>query len=337
MIKNIFYYLLAFITLCYSVWHLLAIIFNAIEKKVPDILDDVYNYSYSYNGGSYNNDSFRFSIASLVIMLPIYIAISWYINRQIEKGQMEADSKVRHTMIYTTILFSILSIAGSLVSVIYSYLGGEITDRFVYKALSVSLVSIAIGVYYYYTLNRNYKIKTNKPIIIAVSVLVIVFAICTYSVIIIGSPSEIRNKKLDQKSLSNLTSIESGLFYNYNNESSNINGASNISRKLPIAIDTDSQLTYYNIDPNTSKPYPYRVISQDKDKAVFELCPTFASELIQNYKNRNDYNQYGNYGNDFIYDKNIYLSHNVGRVCYQTTLIKKNTNVIYDKTTKSGI
>ena len=310
MIKNIFYYLLAFITLCYSVWHFLSVIFNTLEKKIPDALNS--NYSYSYT-----DDSFRFSIASLVVMLPIYIAISWYINRPIEKGQLEADSKVRHTMRYTTILFSILSIAGSLVSVIYSYLGGEITDRFVYKALSVSLVAIAIAAYYYYTLNRNYKIKTNKPIIIAATVLIVVFAICTYSVIIIGSPSEIRNKKLDEKNLDNLNNIESTLYDYYNDK----NGYYSSNSTLPLSIDIESRFTSYNIDLNTGKSYPYRVISQDKDKAVFELCPTFVSKFDNAIDKLNYYSD-----EKFTYDHNIHNIHGIGRTCYQTTIKK----IMYD-------
>ena len=329
MIKNIFYYLLAFMTLCYSVWHFLSIIFNTIEKKVPDILDNVYDYS-----DSYNNDTFRFSIASLVIMLPIYIAISWHINRQIEDGHIEADSKVRHTMIYTTILFSVIAIAGSLVSTVYSYLGGEITTRFVYKALSVSIVSLAVGAYYYYTLNRNYKIKSNKPIIIATSVLVIVFAICAYSVIVIGTPSEVRNKKLDQKSLGNLSQIESRLLATiYDPQSYNTNGTSpklpvfTNTDKFPLTIDSENLFTYSNIDPNTNEHYPYRVISKDKNKIVYELCPTFASELKKGNRIPTPYddNIYNNRDYTRTYDNNVFVSHGIGLVCYQTTFTQSTT------------
>ena len=230
-------------------------------------------------------------------------------------------------MIYSTLLLSVLAISGSLVSVIYNYLGGEITDRFVYKALSVSLVSIAIAAYYYYTLNRDYKVMTKKPLIIGATVLIVVFAICTYSVIIIGSPSEIRNKKLDQKNLDNLSNIESTLYDYYNDK----NGYYRSNSTLPLSIDTESRFTSYNIDLNTGKPYPYRVISQDKDKAVFELCPTFVSKFDNAIDKINYYSD-----ERFTYDDNIRIIHGIGRVCYQTT-IKKNTNVIYDKTTKSVI
>ena len=319
MIKNIFYYLLAFITLCYDVWHFLSIIFTTIEKKIPDALDN--NYSYSY---LYNDDSFRFSIASLLVLLPIYIGISWYINRRIENGQMESESKIRHVMIYSTLLLSVLAISGSLVSVIYNYLGGEITDRFVYKALSVSLVSIAIAAYYYYTLNRDYKVMTKKPLIIGATVLIVVFAICIYCVSVVGSPTEVRNRKLDDKSLSNLSNIESSLYQVYNNSIKYYNDDK--SYILPVDIETEDTFKSYITDPNTNKPYPYRVISQDKTKAVFELCPTFASELTKADKGTYGSNYPHTIGDVYIYDNNIYMSHAKGRTCYQTTIKK----IMYD-------
>ena len=164
-----------------------------------------------------------------------------------------------------------------------------------------------------YALNRDYKVKTKKSLIIDVVVLIIISLMCGYYINIVGSHSAAttsRNETLDEKSLNFLSGIETRLIYDYNKDKSNT---------LPLSID---HIIFKVIDPNTSELYPYKVIYQDKDKAVFELCPTFVSRLIQNYKNRDDYDQYGNYGNDFIYDKNIYNSHDIGRVCYQTAIIK---------------
>ena len=307
MIKNIFFYLTAFITLCYDVWHLLVIMFNTIEKKIPDIID--HNY-YS----SYLDDSFRFSIASLVVMFPVYVGVSWYINRQIENGQMEADSKIRHAMIWATLLISIMSIAGSLISTIYNYLGGELSARLGYKILAVAIVSAMVAAYYYYLLNRNYTDASNKrtSIIIAVSSIVIVFAISAYCISVVGSPATARARKLDEKSIKNLTLIGETLSGKFINDG-----------KIPTTIDDAIKIN--NLDPNTGLPYPYRVISQDVNSATFELCPVFASDYGLD-SGMHTTRFYSNTDN-VTHDHDVSVSHGKGKVCYQTTIKKNKDNL----------
>ncbi len=310
MIKNIFFYLTAFITLCYDVWHLLSIIFDTIEKKIPDVIDNGYSI---YN--SYSDDSFRFSIASLVVMFPIYVGVSWYINREIENGKMDTESKIRHVMIWSTLLMSISSIAGSLITAVYSYLGGELSARLGYKCLAVAIVAIAIGAYHYYLLNKSYINNPNakrNSLIIATASIVIIFAISTYCIYVVGSPAVARARKLDEKSISNLTRIEYSLSNKFET-----NG------NLPDTLDNSFKIN--NLDPNTNLPYPYKVISQDAKLATFELCPVFATVY-------EDKNYYVNLSQEFFqvfknYSHDPRMSHDIGKTCYQVTLTKNSNKI----------
>ncbi len=338
MIKNIFLYLTAFITLGYDVWHFLSVIFSAIDKKIPDILDSTYNY-YS----SYANDSFRFSVASLIVMFPLYVLVSWYINRQIEKNKMDAESKIRHAMIWATMLITVLSIAGSLVSIIYNYLGGELSNRFVYKALSVTLVSIVIGVYYYYTLNRDYKIKTNTPVVVGTLALVAVLLICIYCISIVDSPAMARNKKLDENSLSNLHEIEYAISIYQTEKGSLPDDIKYITASFSQSFNPDviyfpeAIADSYTLDPNTNKVYKYKVIKNGvaikngTATSTYELCPMFVSEMAQ----KND--PYSN--KTYNYNMNPHTSHKIGEMCYKVTLEitrDNNNKIIIPKINNDG-
>jgi hypothetical protein len=69
---DVFMYLGIAISLVWSVVNLLQIVFSAIDRKFVDVLSGV-----SYVD-TYSSDV-RFAIASLVVMYPLYLGLSWYV------------------------------------------------------------------------------------------------------------------------------------------------------------------------------------------------------------------------------------------------------------------
>lgn len=271
---DVFVYLGIAISLVVSVTNLLQIVFAAVDRKFPDIVSSSYV--------DMTQSDVRFAIASLVVMFPVYLILSWYTSRDIKKFLYKQDIFIRKAMIYCTLFITILTLIGTLVYAIYTYLGGELSVRFGYKSLAVFLLSLGLLSYYYYSLKRDFSKKTFIPTILSLVVSLIVLASVVWSISIIGSPSVMRAKKIDSTRLSDISRIQQEVFNRFQS-----------TDKLPLTlVELDNAFQGYQVptDPITKETYGYKVIQQPLFKtnyttnkkelvspAIFELCATFST------------------------------------------------------------
>lgn len=272
---DVFVYLGIGISLVVSVTNILTILFTAINRKFPDIL----------NASQYIDQSgsdVRFAIATLVVMFPLYIGLSWYVARDIAKFLYKRDITIRKVMIYLTIFITICTLIGTLVSVIYTYLGGELSVRFGYKALTVFVVALSVFGYYFYSARRDYTVKTSVPLVASLFASLVVIASLVWSVKTIGTPAEMRAKKIDDTRLSDLSSLQQQILNRFQ-----------MTDKLPATtaeLVNALQGISVPVDPITNLPYEYKIVQQPVLKmnyttnrkelvtpAIFELCATFGT------------------------------------------------------------
>ncbi|HCC05919.1 TPA: hypothetical protein DEP94_00970 [Candidatus Nomurabacteria bacterium] len=277
---DVFVYLGIGITLVVSVYNLLQILFTAIDRKFVDVLSSSYMDVY--------NSDMRMAVAFLVVMYPLYLILSWYTAKDIAKFLYKRDLTIRKVMIYTTIFITVCSIIGTLVSIIYTYLGGELSVRFAYKALSVFVVSLGVFGYYFYSVRRDYSVKSSIPVMATIVATVVVVASLVWSISIVGTPSEMRAKRMDGTRLLNISSIQQQIFSRFQT-----------TDKLPLKLEelNDAFANYaVPIDPSTKESYVYKVVQQPVMKfnyttnkkemasnAIFQLCATF--ETTRNVNN----------------------------------------------------
>ncbi len=270
---DVFIYLGIGISLVVSITNLLQVIFAAVNRRFEDVL----NYT-SYVDATQSD--VRFAIASLVVMFPIYIALSWYVARDIQKYLYKQDIAVRKIMIYLTLFVTVLTLIGTLVSVIYTYLGGELSVRFGLKASAVFAIALSVFGYYFYALRRNYAKPSALPVFITLIASACVVGAVVWSISIIGTPKEMRAKKIDSTRLSDISRIQQEVFNRVQ-----------MTDKLPTTLtELDNAFQGYQVpvDPVTKEVYGYRIIQQPVVKmnyttnrkelttsAVFQLCATF--------------------------------------------------------------
>src|ERR1035437_8522976 len=116
--RDLFLHLLAIVTLYWSSISFVTLLWQFINNYFPDALH------YYYNG----DNSFgliRFSVSALIIVFPVFIAVSWYLNKIYRRESAVRESKIRKWLIYLTLFVTSLVIIGDLVSVINTFLGGE--------------------------------------------------------------------------------------------------------------------------------------------------------------------------------------------------------------------
>jgi hypothetical protein len=134
--RDLFLHLLAIVTLYWSAVSFVTLLWQNINYYLPDVLNNYY-----YQG---INSIVRFAVSSLIIVFPVFILVSWFLNRIYAKESEVRESKIRKWLIYLTLFIASLVIIGDLVGTINTLLGGEITTRFILKALSVLLVAVAV-------------------------------------------------------------------------------------------------------------------------------------------------------------------------------------------------
>ena len=322
---DVFLYIGIGLTLVVSVTNLLQIVFTAIDRKWTDTILNANTYVDIYSS------DVRFAIASLMVMYPLYLALSWYVAKDISKYLYKRDLAIRKIMIYLTMFVTVCTLIGTLVSIIYTYLGGELSVRFAYKALAVFVVALGVFGYYLYSIRRDYSKKTLVPIMATVVATALVIASLVWSISIVGTPSEMRAKRIDNARLSDISGIQSAVFNNFQT-----------TEKLPVTLDQlNNALQGYAVptDPVTETLYTYRVVQQPVIKmnytsnrkelvtqGIFELCANF--DTVREYDTRGPV--YGKGGmTDMLYsastfyydgDQSPFWNHGVGETCFKRVI-----------------
>ncbi|MFA6158840.1 MAG: DUF5671 domain-containing protein [Candidatus Paceibacterota bacterium] len=253
--KDFFLYVGAIIALYVSAGSLLAVLFSIIGAIFPDAVARSYDY---YNGGM------RFAIASLIIIFPMYIALSWIIRRDIVANPEKRELSVRKWLVYLTLFVTGLVVVGDLVTVLNVFLGGEVTVRFIAKVIATLVVSGAIFGYYLYDIRRSADENKRVSRIIVVASAAFVLGTLVWGFAVMGSPSKARNLRFDDTRTSDLQSIQWQIINVWQQK-----GA------LPAQLsDLNDSLSYFSlpIDPETGASYVYEKTAAK----AFKLCATFA-------------------------------------------------------------
>lgn len=302
--RDVFLHLLSLVTLYWSSISLVALLWQFINYFFPDILN--YPYYYGFSG------PIRFAVSSLIIVFPLFVFVSWFLNKIYRKEAQVRDSKIRKWLIYLTLFIASLVIIGDLVSVINTFLGGEIKARFILKALSILLVAGAIFGYYLDDVRRSTPTKSGKYFAWVSAIVVLVSVIGSF--FIIGSPATARLVQFDDQKISDLQVIQYQIVNYYQSKGVLPNSLLDLSD--PIAGFKAP------VDQQTQASYEY--IVKDSNSLSFELCANFNKPSQDKY-NRVAVPIYSGKGISENWD------HLEGRVCFERQ-IDKQLYPLFDKT-----
>ncbi len=141
--KDIFLHLLSIVALYVSAGSFIALLFQYINVYFPDIVSGggYWEMQSAYSG-------IRWSIAVLVVVFPVYVWVSWFLGRMYERTPDLKNIKTRKWLLYFTLFAAAVIIIGDLVTLIYNFLQGELTARFLSKVLAVGIVAAAVFWHY---------------------------------------------------------------------------------------------------------------------------------------------------------------------------------------------
>ena len=74
--------------------------------------------------------------------------MSWFINRGLQRNPVKRLSAVRRWLTYHTLFLAVTILAGDVIALVYTLLGGELTTRFLLKVATVATIAGSVFGYY---------------------------------------------------------------------------------------------------------------------------------------------------------------------------------------------
>ncbi len=296
--KHVFLHLFVIIMLYYSTVNFLILLFQFINYLIPDLLSQTDYYQMIFSSGL-----IRFAIASLIIVFPVFIITSRYLNKSYVKSPAIREMKIRKWLIYFTLFVAALVMIGDLVRTILIFLEGEMTVRFILKALSVLLVAGMIFFYYLRELKHDKPMKSTKYFVWAT--IAIVTAAVVAGFFIIGSPKTERLRRFDYERVIRLQDLQMQVINYWRSK-----------EYLPATLtDLDDKISGFVVptDPENNTAFEYAV----KGSETFELCATF--NLVSEENNMNS----PAVAMPAYKSGSESWKHGVGKTCFERTIDKE--------------
>jgi hypothetical protein len=242
-------------------------LFSLINTFFPD---RQYNYYDPYGTGM------RLSVSMLVVATPLFIFLLKKIYTKLRSYPLENDLWIRKWGLYLTLFLSIAALAIDLVVLINTFLGGEISTRFTFKALIILIIGAVVWWHTKQELHNNIAVKPKLAKGLGIAVIVVVLASVVTGFYFIGSPTLLRNIRDDNQRESDLTNIR-GQVVNYYQSKNGVlpNTLADVNLGNPYPQDIPN-------DPETGSMYGYKILESKKVGTstfpTFELCATFKED-----------------------------------------------------------
>ena len=149
--REAFFYVVSFISLYVSASSFAALIFSLIEWAIPDARE--------FRGG-FNSGGLNMAIAALVITFPLYLFFMWRIFKDAAQDPERRQSKIRKWLTYLTLVIASGFIIGDSIFLLAEFLGGELSLRFILKALTILAITGSIFGFYLWDLQREEQVES---------------------------------------------------------------------------------------------------------------------------------------------------------------------------------
>jgi len=146
--REAFEYLVLFGTLYLSAIALGTLLFQFIDLAFPDPLWTPQRFQMA-------NHAIRQSIASLVVGTPIFLYMTRRITLAVAHSPLKRASPVRRWLTYLTLAIAVGVLIGDSTTLVYNLLGGDVTPRFLLKALTIGGIAGTAFTYYLSDLRRD--------------------------------------------------------------------------------------------------------------------------------------------------------------------------------------
>lgn len=252
--RDFFLWAGAVIALYGSVISLIALLFEYVNTAFPDPL--------AYYGDPYGG-AVRAAMAGVIVLVPTTLILLRIIRRTIVKEPGKAEVWVRRWALVLTIFIAVAVILIDLITLITTFLGGELSARFGLKVAIVLLVALGVFMHFLADLKGYWIQNAKKANLVGIGVGVLAIVSVVAGFFIIGTPGEIRMLRYDEQKVSDLQSIQYQVVNYYQQKGELPEDLGGLSDPISGFMTP--------MDPQTGEGYTYAVTGA----LSFELCATF--------------------------------------------------------------
>lgn len=288
--RDFFLYLLATVTLYVSVISGLILLFQFINLAFPDPLDYITGV----------RDAIRWGAAMLTILFPVFAFTTRFLHRDLARHPEKGEYRIRKWLLYLTVFVAALVVIGDLITLLFNFLNGDLTVRFLLKILAVGLVTGLVFGYELWDVRRTDFRSTPWNSTGTYGMAAVVVVVILVGFYMSGSPFEQRRIRFDEQRVNDLQSIQYQVIEFWV-----------AKQKLPASLsEIESPLTGFSVptDPNTKEPYGYEA----KSALTFSLCADFETTSQSAQLNRPTY--------PGVRDQMDFWNHGTGRVCFDRVI-----------------
>lgn len=234
---------------------LLVLLFSLINILIPDAIDQYWEIR---NAGA----NARGAIAFLLVATPTYLLLT---RAAIRARHSDADQlyvPVTRWLIYLSIFVGSAVLLGYAVGVVLQFLNGELTARFILKALATVAIVGGAMAYYIYDAMGYWLTHPKERLYIERAVMGVVAGVIITSFTVIDSPAVVREISIDQQQVQDLQEVEW-----------RIDERIRTNKEVPASI---AELYDDGIAPEAPagrEPYSFSFTNES-----YELCATFQQE-----------------------------------------------------------
>ena len=264
--RDFFLWASAMVALYWSVVSFIFLIFNYINFAFPNPLSPLPN---PYEGGM------PYEMASILVLIPVYIALGLYIRRTIARDPSRKEIWIRRWAIIFTLFVAGATVAVDVITLLTSFFAGdEITAAFALKVLTVLVVAIIGFAYFFYDLRGYWDTHRAEEHAACWALTIVMLVAIIAGFFIVGTPYAARQMRYDDQRVNDLQSIQWQVVNYWQNKET-----------LPSSLDQlNDPISGYvaPVDPQTNASYEYKTTGA----LSFELCATFArvnEHPTQNY------------------------------------------------------
>jgi hypothetical protein len=247
-------------------------VFRFIEYWFPDPVMAFHRYNL--------RGAVTWQMASTAVAFPIFLLVMRTILREAARQPERLQSGVRKWLTYIALLLTAGGLIGDLICFLDYFLTGELTARFVLKAMTVMIICGAIFFYYLRSLRWDKDTdlagaRLQSFRFGAGSAVAVVAAFCV-GIGLAGTPSAQRHLEADNRRVQDLREI-GNVIYSRSRRPDVVRAG----KVLPSSLD---DLASYGLniahtrDPETHALYEYR----PQTGTTYDLCATFARSSEQN-------------------------------------------------------
>ena len=272
--REAFLHLLLFAALYASAIAGVSLLFDCINRFLPDpaLGEDARPNVWTLRG-------IRWSLATLLVSFPAFVWLSRFLLREMSAQFEKAWSGVRRWLTYLTLFAAAVALAADVVTLVFYLLEGELSVRFLIKVAIVCIVAGMTFAYYLQTVRMPARVLAASGMHrrFGAAAAALVVTTVAWGVIVVGSPVSERQRKLDERRIGDLGTIETAIdrLCLGPRESREEGPPQVLAKPLPAnlgeVVAGAVAMRPSVRDPATGDDYEYRVTGPSS----FELCAVF--------------------------------------------------------------